>query len=58
MGGAGGGGIGSTVCQGRGNRENEKPYFLSFNYRCHQGQLQEWAGFSVSRSLALSSAYV
>ena len=44
--------IGPTVCQGRGNRSNEIPWTW------HQGQLQEQAGFLVSRSLTLSSAHV
>ena len=44
--------IGPTVCQGRGNCSNEKPWTW------HQRQLQEWAEFLVDRSLTLSPAYV
>ena len=42
--------IGPIVCMGHGNRAND------ISRSKHQGQLQEQAGFLVSRSLKLSSA--
>ena len=43
---------GPTVCQCRESSSNEIPWTW------HQGQLKEWAGFLVSRSPTLFSAYV